>query len=390
MLPFQLHLVTEEALQNICTEQWSETQTLDFKAIPPKNDADGKREFCKDISAFANADGGDIIYGISDKAGNANALKGITDCTGDGLKRRLLQTLEAGVEPRVQGIQMESFPLTAGGFVFIVRIPASLDGPHRHGSDSGHRFVYRNQSLTSDMTYNQLREAFGARMTLTEKAAAFRTERVKKIMDGTVPVKICQGPLAVVHFVPLGGLAGRTNVDIASISYDHRALRLADDYGWLGRTNIDGLVMYPHDSEEVESYSHLFRDASFELVSHVGQQSEHRAEKVQYVIGSWVGNLLRQGLKTYNTAAPSLGVEGPIMMSLSIIHTSNTWIKNDLSRTQKKVVTENLQLTTDWIDNFNESTDIDKITKPIMDFLYQCYGLPSCNLFDARGAWKLS
>jgi hypothetical protein len=51
------------------TEPWhpvrAESQTLDFKFCLPGKDEPSKVEFAKDVCAFANADGGEIVFGES-------------------------------------------------------------------------------------------------------------------------------------------------------------------------------------------------------------------------------------------------------------------------------------------------------------------------------------
>lgn len=169
MLPFSLPQLTETNFLQICSEQWSESQTLEFKALLPNNDEAARHEFRKDVCALANAEGGDLIYGISEKGGLANAILPIPGNDFDGIKRRLRQILESKVEPRIHGIQFHHCSLAAGGFILILRIPSSYDGPHRFGPITEHRFAIRNDTSTSDMTYDQLRNAFGRGATLLEQ-----------------------------------------------------------------------------------------------------------------------------------------------------------------------------------------------------------------------------
>ena len=74
MLPLTLPQLTEEFFVQVCKERWSETQTLEFKAVLSKGDEDARQEFRKDVCALANADGGDLVFGIGDVNGCANAV----------------------------------------------------------------------------------------------------------------------------------------------------------------------------------------------------------------------------------------------------------------------------------------------------------------------------
>ena len=71
MLLQSLERIDEELLQKLCQDGCPESSTLEFKQVlPGKSDKD-KREFCKDVVALANADGGDLVYGVKEEEGGA-------------------------------------------------------------------------------------------------------------------------------------------------------------------------------------------------------------------------------------------------------------------------------------------------------------------------------
>src|SRR6267378_4507497 len=95
----------EARIVEICGQRTSESQTLDFKQTLPGSSDRERSEFLKDICALANADGGDLVYGITEAAGQATAPDPITGEAPDAAKRRLAQVADAGLEPRVVGLQ---------------------------------------------------------------------------------------------------------------------------------------------------------------------------------------------------------------------------------------------------------------------------------------------
>jgi predicted HTH transcriptional regulator len=63
-----LKISTKEDLQRLVDEEVPESLILDYKASPSLARDDKPRdELCKDVSAFANSAGGQIIYGIVEK-----------------------------------------------------------------------------------------------------------------------------------------------------------------------------------------------------------------------------------------------------------------------------------------------------------------------------------
>jgi hypothetical protein len=388
MLPFLLHQLTETNFHQICTEQWSETQTLEFKALLPSNEEVAKQEFRKDVCALANAEGGDLIYGISEKNGKANAIVPITGHNLDAVKRRLQQILESKVEPRIHGIQFHHCALAADEFLLILRIPMSYEGPHRFSILNEHRFPIRNDSLTSDMTYDQLRNAFGQGATLLEKAAQFRIDRVNKIAAGQTPRKLEPGVIMVLHIIPMCGMAGRADVDVASLHSDFTALKLDLDHSWLRAANLNGLVMYPYDDDSgIERCNQIFRNGAFEILMNISLLSQNGTGPTD-IVGQWIGEELRNGLKTYATAAPQLGVLGPVVISISLTNTAGTLLATSNRRSTKQPMIENrLDLPEVMIDDIASPLDLDDAMRPIMDVLYQSYGQARCTLFDNDGKW---
>src|SRR5260221_2915214 len=168
----------ETRLDEICRQRTAESQTLDFKrALPGMSNAD-KSEFLKDVCAFANKEGGDLVYGVVDDDGTATALSPIAGEAPDSAKRRLGQIADAGLEPRVVGLQFKEI-MVPNGYVLVVRVPESYNGPHRYGQNG--RFVMRSGTHTTELTYDQLRNAFDRGATLAERARHFQVERLALI-----------------------------------------------------------------------------------------------------------------------------------------------------------------------------------------------------------------
>lgn len=108
MLSPQLTDIDADLLTAACNERWSETETLDFKETLPGIDDRSKQEFAKDVCAFANANGGDLVFGIRDEQGHAAEVTPIDPAANplDATRRRLGQLLESNIEPKVDGTDL--------------------------------------------------------------------------------------------------------------------------------------------------------------------------------------------------------------------------------------------------------------------------------------------
>lgn len=66
-LPRTILEAVQEDIQRLIAERVQECPHLDFKRdLPTAWDASAKHEWLKDVTAFANSGGGDVIYGVDE------------------------------------------------------------------------------------------------------------------------------------------------------------------------------------------------------------------------------------------------------------------------------------------------------------------------------------
>ncbi|SEF13838.1 Putative DNA-binding domain-containing protein [Burkholderia sp. WP9] len=74
MIPHaRLDAVTEADLQTLIDHGVRESRTLDYKRDWPA-DRDARTELAKDVCAFANTMGGDLVFGMREEGGAAAAI----------------------------------------------------------------------------------------------------------------------------------------------------------------------------------------------------------------------------------------------------------------------------------------------------------------------------
>ena len=69
--------IDESDLQALLDNQVAEGKAVEYKSVSPGNADGDKKEFLADVSSFANAAGGDLVYGIREEAGLPVELCGL-------------------------------------------------------------------------------------------------------------------------------------------------------------------------------------------------------------------------------------------------------------------------------------------------------------------------
>lgn len=132
MTPLQdLTEVTPKDIQSLIDNNVEESIHLEFKAAPAlENTEHNKKEIAKDVSSFANSDGGIIVYGISEKKNHADSISFVD---GNAISKEWLeQVINSNINRRIVGIQI--FPVRfdddISKTVYVVKIPRSDNAPH--------------------------------------------------------------------------------------------------------------------------------------------------------------------------------------------------------------------------------------------------------------------
>jgi hypothetical protein len=266
MIAKQLDQITEDDLQRLIGT--SEDRQSEFKESLGRSD-DEVKEFLKDVSAMANAIGGDIVYGIVEgvnEDGNtvAQIIQGISGENSDDEILRLDNLIRDCIKPRLIGIGIRALQLTNNNTAFIVRVPRSWNAPHVVDRRGHWRFYYRDSAGTHPMDITELRHAVTFADTLGQRLEEFRLDRLVKIATDSL---LERGPKIALHFQPLSSLELGSPIDIARANLDSRKLILIPFDGIESemRLNFDGLLAFNSHSPQI-GYVQVFRNGAIEAV----------------------------------------------------------------------------------------------------------------------------
>lgn len=128
----------QEDIIELINSRTEESINIEFKDSRALSSENGK-EISKDISAFANSDGGLIFYGISEENHVATAPTFI-----DGYKYNkewLENKITTNIQQRIENILIipVRFDNDINKTVYVVKIPKSLNSPHINGDKKYYR-----------------------------------------------------------------------------------------------------------------------------------------------------------------------------------------------------------------------------------------------------------
>jgi hypothetical protein len=156
---------TEQHLLDLIASGTQESLTLEYKRCAAlQNNEDRKNEISKDVSAFANAAGGNLIYGIVENGQVPQALDGGFDPAG-GIRREWLeQVIGSRIQPRIDGVVIRVVNLTgtnAGRFALAVEVPQS----HTAHQASDKKYYKRQNFTVVPMEDYEIRDVFNRAKT---------------------------------------------------------------------------------------------------------------------------------------------------------------------------------------------------------------------------------
>ena len=363
-----LEAIEESDLQALVDNQVAERKTFEYKAVLPGNADADKKEFLADVSSFANASGGDLIYGIREQSGVPVELSGLELSDVDAEILRLESCIQTAIAPRLFRI-VETHPVvlpTKQRYAIVVRIRKSWAAPHMVTFKNDAKFFSRNSRGKYQLDVSELRSAFLLSETVAERIRSFRTERLSNIIAGEAPVALDESALKIVlHIVPFGAfdLSAKPNLGLLT-QVDHvrlmEPLRLYSGGFPSPYYNFDGLLVSVQDS-----YTQIFRNGSIESVdtSILSASRERR-----FTSGSIYEARLLQALKRYLHAQQRLDVELPLLVMVSLLGVKGYAIRfdiNDFFLDDHRIDRSNLIVSEILIDSYD--CDLTGIMKPIFD-----------------------
>ena len=383
--------INGETILSLIESGATESVHLEFKRETYGSKDKDKREFLKDVSAFANTLGGYLIIGIEEMGGAAYTPHPLTGIDVEKELLRLECVARTGIEPPIVGLRMKLVSVS-GGHLILVNVPRSFRPPHRVFFKGTNRFYGRNSSGVYKLGMEELRQLFGEQRTIEERAMTFVDKRCLRIQGGDTPVPLAvKKGVTVMHIVPLPDLGAKRQIDISALLDRWECIRELYGSGSSSRIiNLDGLNVR-RNSPDCDSYSQVFRNGSMELVS-AQEITKSNGRNGPRVIRSTT--LARRIVCSFSANVEylrSLDVSPPILCRISFLGINGVSLEQAYFPGpvhHLHYLHETLHLPHAILDKFPEDGKYEPFIAKQMDILWNAFGFKKCDYFNEQGYWK--
>lgn len=167
------------------------------------------KEFLKDVTAFANANGGNIFIGFKEPSEN---LKIEDQIIGIDNAIEWAQDLErltvSSIDPRISGLKIKTVGFSNSKSVLLIHIPPSLSRPHMVNYDGHKTFYIRHSESSFPMSTHEIRNSVMESISAEEIAKKYLLEKEKDIRR----YFLNSTPTFIIQAIPLIALQSSLNI----------------------------------------------------------------------------------------------------------------------------------------------------------------------------------
>ena len=247
-----------------------ESKILDFKREINIEKIEDKKKFLADISAFANATGGQIIYGVIEKKGEFAELCGVEVQDVDLLRQKIENMLRDNIEPNLSNYSINFKNLSENKYLIFIEISDSYSKPHVVSYQGLWRVYSRNSTGNFPLDIFDLKNLVLKSNELRGGLDKYRFKRINSIISDELPIKFENPSSAklIVHVLPHSAFYEKSELNLREILENSSLLNPINTDSSNVQINFDGLfsVLYGKNYSVIDKYLQLYRDGIIETV----------------------------------------------------------------------------------------------------------------------------
>lgn len=379
--------INEEALVDLLTGQVPEGKTIDYKQELPGNSDAARKDFLADLSSFANAAGGYIVFGMAEGDGLPTDLAGLAGEIDQGVLR-LESMARDGIRPAIPGLEFVRVALANGRAAVVASIPKSWIAPHQVVFQKDYRFYTRGSAGKQHVDVDELRRIVLFSQEAGERIRQFRAGRVAAVMSGDTPIQIEARAKQVLHFVPLNAFGTGVSVDLSTLAKEPGPFIRTMNRGGSQRHNVDGLLAFSQVGQTNDAYAQVYRNGVLEIV--VALDEWNPRGKLVLPSDSFEGDVIAQSQAAFNILR-RVAVPPPVVVMLSFtgIKGWEMGVADRWSMRRQGGFDRDPLLIPELVLQALDTQNVAGTIKPLIDGTWNASGFEGSTNFDNEGNWKV-
>jgi len=390
---FPLSQINSARLDSLVENSVVEGQQFEYKEVLQAGRDSEKTEFLRDVTSFANATGGDLLFGVKERrdsegrqTGEPEEIVGLPGINYDETKNKLENLLRDGLDPRLSSVEFHPIPRPTGHPCLLLRVPRSWSGPHMVVFNKDFGFYSRNSAQRVRLDTAGIRQAVLTVETANTRVRAFRSERIARILAQETPVRLGEGGFLAFHAVPL--VQNHDTWQRLLIMKDiDRAYALgpgtATSLSW--RFNLDGWFVHAATQDSSRAaYVQAFRDGGVEAVYCIEPDQRYGGFHGINYERETIGLLSR-----CKNIWAQVGVGPPIMMALTLAGVQGKMLlaSPDPTRGPDGVFDRDVAMIPEIVV-FDLAAESDVILKRLLDYMWNGAGWAASPHYGDDGRWR--
>lgn len=389
MATYDLRAATESDMENLVTSGVTEGRFIEFKRELPTPQHKAVKEFLADVSSFANAAGGSLVFGVRTERGVAVEVVGLEVEDHDAVTLRFEDLLRSSVEPRLPSVTYHWVPLESSRWVLVITVGRSWAAPHVVNHDGHWRFYSRNAAGKYPLDVQEVRSQVLLTERATEQLRRFRADRIGAIKAGETPVPLVGSARLVLHLVPFLSLSPDFSLTTAQMTSRSESLWPWHHMSAGFKFNVEGVVKYSSGDGGKLAYVQAFRSGAVEAV-----EAELLSENVRdlgwFVPMTKIEEILVDAIPHLLSFLDVMDAGYPVavMMSLLNVRGFELWAgQQSMGRREKAVVDRDDLILPDIILE-SRPEHVARAVRPLFDVFWNAANFAYSPNFDEQGNWR--
>ena len=302
-------------------------ETFSFLEVPKEKKREKIYEFRNDVCSFANAEGGYLVYGISDENGCAKRIIGvdIIYCNTDRFELDRRNDL-APIFPKSPYMKFSFVKLKNDKFVVVLYIRHDNCAPYTHIVDeSSYKLYKRTGNRKTTMTYTELKNMFNQSLGLEKEIHNYRKERIEYYLSQAEIANSDYSRFMLFHIIPETFLDSNydQNMFIYQKCDTHIFSRMFTSFhcSSTGIPCVDGLRYIPYDSSYGLSECYINNNGVVECFYSLTRDIKEVKERasVEHIPWKYLWDKVNNTYSEYCKLLSHISHEGRIYICLSFI-----------------------------------------------------------------------